>query len=225
MRPESGGQFLGKRRSLLFRKLVGQQTVNGAFHLPDRLFADIRQDQGIIINLFNRLLFHHLQDRSCGLLTKLRVYRPQHRMRTHHDLVGGKRDKRAARHRIMWHENGNLALVRLQGTGNLNRRQNQPAGRMQNHVDRGIGIRHLDCLQHLFAVMHINVTHQREAEKAHGFLAMHHQDYPRAALFLDLGDLAGALKFEHAALHHGLQGRKDEKQPDQIHASHHLFPF
>jgi len=63
----------------------------------------------------------------------------EHRVREHHDLVGGERDQRAAGHRHVRHEHGDARLVTAQRARDLQGRGHLAAGRVQDDVERPVG--------------------------------------------------------------------------------------
>ena len=73
----------------------------------------------------------------------------------------------------MRHENGDLCLVVSYRPRDLQRRYNQPAGRVQHDVEGNVSTRHLDCTQDILGVIDVDVANDRETEKPHRLLPMH----------------------------------------------------
>jgi hypothetical protein len=111
-------------------------------------------------------------------------------MVAHHDFIGGERDERAARHRVMRHEYRDLRAVRADGPGDLKGGEDEAAGRMQNDVERNIIVGHLNGAEHLFGVVVVDVESDRKAQQPHRLLPMHQQYHARVPQRLELGDLA-----------------------------------
>jgi hypothetical protein len=53
------------------------------------------------------------------------------------DFVDRKRSKRASRHGVVRHEDGDRGFVVANGLRDLERRQNQPAGSVKDHMSSG----------------------------------------------------------------------------------------
>ena len=211
------------RRAVLVH-LVGQQTFRECLDLRDGLTTDIGHDQGLVVDLGDRFLLDDLDERGSGQLAKLRIDGSQHGVFAHHDLVGSECDQRATGHRVMWHEHCDLALVSLNGAGNLGCRKHKAARRMQHDVERHLVVGHLDCAQYFFGVVDVDVAHQGKAQQVHRLLSMDQQDDATGALLLDLGDLACAHRLKIPALQNRLQRRNDEEQPEQLHYVHGPSP-
>jgi hypothetical protein len=113
-----------------------------------------------------------------------------------------------------------LGRVAVEGAGDLQRRQHQPSRRVEDDVDRRLGIGLLDRPDHLLGIVHVDVADDREAEEPHRLLAMDQDDDPGAALGLDLGDLALSHQHEEALADHRLQGGEDEEEPEQLGQAH-----
>jgi hypothetical protein len=65
--------------------------------------------------------------------------------------------ERAAGHGVVRHERSHLALVHVNGAGNLQRRQHQTTGRVQHNVQGHVGIRQIDGAQDFFGIVDIDV--------------------------------------------------------------------
>src|SRR4030088_1865701 len=115
VRPSAGRELFGQRAGLLGGQRPFHELARGLLDLRDRLAADIRANEGLVADAFDRLLLDHLDERSRRRLSELRIDRAEHGMLAHHDLVGGERYQRAAGHRIMGHEYGYLCLVGAEG--------------------------------------------------------------------------------------------------------------
>jgi hypothetical protein len=64
-------------------------------------------------------------------------------MPAHRDLVGGQRDQRSARHRVVGHEDRDLGLVTTDRSGNLRCGEDQPPWRVKNDVQGNIVVGHM----------------------------------------------------------------------------------
>lgn len=213
MGPGSRRKGCRNRRRLVRRHPRRQDRGRRLPHLIDRLSSDIGQDQRFVVDLSHWLVGHDLQDGGGGELANLGIDRAKDGMIAHHDLVGGKRDKRTAGHRMMRNEDRDLAAMRLDRPGDLKRRKHEPAGRMEHDVQRRVPVRHPDRAQNVLAVLDVDVAHQRKAQKPHGFLPVHHQDHPAAAAFLEAVDHLHAPKVQELARQDGLQHRQDDEDP------------
>jgi hypothetical protein len=149
------------------------------------------------------------------LAADLRVDRPQHGELAHHDLVGGQRDQRAARHGIDRHVDRHLGRVRLHRAGDLHGRQHQPARRVQDEVDGHVGWRFLDGGDDGLGVLQVDVAPDREAEQSRLLLAVDHGDDAGAVRLLDGPDRLGTAHAEPAARKQGLQRQKPQEHPEQ----------
>ena len=217
------GPFRQQRRHLLDlrrRHPALEQLLHRLPHLVHRLPAHVGHDQRLIVHLLDRLLFHRLDDGGGGKLSELGIDGPQHRMFAHHDLVGGQRNQSTARHGVVGHVDGAFGGVLLDRTGDLQGRQHEPARGMEHDVERHVAVGHLDRPQHRLGIVDVDVAHHRKAQKPHRLLAVDEEDHPRVPLLLDLGDLAGAHRLQHALLDDRLQRRDDEEDPEQIHDGH-----
>jgi hypothetical protein len=96
-----------------------------------RLAADIGADQRLVVDLGDRLLLDHLDQRRRRKIAQLRIDRPEHRIGRHHDLVDGESDERPAGHGVMRHEDGCLGLTAADRAGDLQRGKHETARRMQ----------------------------------------------------------------------------------------------
>ena len=97
---------------------------------------DVREDQRLVLDVLHLLALEHGEDRGRGRLAELGVDGPEDGVGRHDDLVGREREERAARHRVVRHEHGDLPAVALEGVRDLAGRQHEPAGRVD---DRSIG--------------------------------------------------------------------------------------
>ena len=154
----------------------GEQPPSRVLDLGDRLASDIGQDQRFIVDFGDRFLLDHLYHRRSRRLFELRVDGTEHRMRRHHDLVGGQRDQSAARHRIMRYEDADLRLVAADCAGDLQRREDEASGCVKDDVQRDVGAGHVDRAQHLFGVVDVDIAHDRKPEEFHRLLTVHEQD-------------------------------------------------
>ena len=75
-------------------------------------------------------------ERGRGHVAELRVDRAEHGGVVHDDLVGGESDQRPAGHRVVRDEHGHLPRVRAHGVRDLLGGEDEPAGRVQEQVDR-----------------------------------------------------------------------------------------
>ena len=64
------------------------------------------------------------------------------------------------------------------GLRDLERRQNQPAGGVENHVERYLIVRHLDGAQDFLGVTDVDVARERESQEPHGLLPVHEEYHP-----------------------------------------------
>jgi hypothetical protein len=82
---------------------------------------------------------------------------------------------------------------------------------------------HLDRAQHLFRVIHIDITHDRKSQELHRLLTVDEQDDPRVPLSLELRDLPHAHGVQHALPDDRLQRRQHEKDPKDVEHRHEIL--
>jgi hypothetical protein len=150
----------------------------------------------------------------------LRIDSAEDGVLAHDDFVGRERNKRASRHRVMRHEDGDLGFVVANGLRDLERRQNQPARGVKNHVERHLVVRHLDGAQDFLGVIDVDVARERESQEPHDLLPVHEEYHPGISLLLQLRDLARPHGLEHALTQDRLQGREHEEEPEDISDGH-----
>ena len=123
----------------------------------------------------------------------------------------------------MRHEDRDLGFVVANGLRDLERRQDQAARRVENHVERHIVVRHLDGAQNILRVVDVDIAGQGKTEESHRLLPVDEQNDPRISLPLQLRDLPRAHGVEHLLTQDGLQRGKDEEKPEKIRDMHDLL--
>ncbi len=137
-------------------------------------------------------------------------------MPAHYDLVGGQRDQRSARHRVMWYEHGDLPFVAADSTGDLQRREDETSRCVQNEVQGDVVVGHMDRAEDLFRVVYVDIAHDRKSEEPHRLLTMHEQDDAGVTLPLQLGDLPHPHGIQHALPQDRLKRRQHKEDPENI---------
>src|SRR5256885_9400000 len=123
----------------------------------------------------------------------------------------------------MRYEDADLRLVPTDRSGNLQSREDEPSGRMEDDVQRDVVIGHVDRAQHLFGVVDVDITHDWKPEELHRLLTVHQQDDPRAPLSLELRDLPHPHRVQHALPDDRLQRRQHEKNPKDVEHAHEIL--
>ena len=108
----------------------------------------------------------------------------------------------------------------VDGAGDLERGQYQAPRRVQHDVEGHLGIGEVDRPQDRLGIVHVDVSEDREAQDAHGLLAVHEEDHPGAALALDAGDQASARGLQEPLPEHRLKGGEHEEQPQEVAGRH-----
>ena len=153
------------------------------------LRGEVAHDQRLVVAVGVGLL-QGRQDRggrphAPQRVAQLRVDRAEHGVGVHEDGVGGEGHEGAARHGVVRHQHRHLALVPLEGVGDLVRGQHQAAGGVQDEVDGHVRRRHADGPQHLLRVLDVDVAAERKAEEPDALLAVDHGDDAGAAALLE----------------------------------------
>jgi hypothetical protein len=82
----------------------------------------------------------------------------------------------------------------------------------------------VDGPQDFFGIVDVNVPKDREAQDAHGFLAVHKENDPRVPLALDPREQALPRRLDEPLSEDGLKRRDKEEDPKDISRSHFVFP-
>ena len=163
---------------------------------------------------------HDLQDRGRGKFPDLRVDGAQDRVLVHDDLRGGQGDQGSARHREMRNEDRDGSLPVRQGVGDLGGGQDQSPGCMDDEVDRGFRVGHLDGPEDFLGIFDVDVPKDRKTEKGHRLLTVHQGDDLGSPEGLEVPERPSPGHFKELSgqdrLHHG----EDEKKPEQIPDAH-----
>jgi hypothetical protein len=93
----------------------------------------------------------------------------------------------------------------------LQRRENQAAGRMEDEIKRNIIVRHLNGAQYFLGVIDVDVARHRKSEKSHRFLSMHEQNDARVSYTLQSSNLACTHRIHYSLLQHRLESREDKE--------------
>src|SRR4051812_37697672 len=128
MSPAAFGKCRRDLQRLFFRHLLHQHLGDESRDLDARLVRHVGEHQKLVADVLWTLDLDHLDDRGRGHVAELRIDRAEHRVRVHHDLVGGERDQRTAAHRIVRHEYRHLALALDQRLGDLLGGEHQTPG-------------------------------------------------------------------------------------------------
>ena len=140
--PPARGEGPGQLTSLLIGELGGDQLEDGFLHLGDGFPCLVGQDQGLVVDVGDRLLFHDFQEGGGGILAELGIHGAQDGVVAHDDLVGRQGDEGAAGHGVVGDVRPNLGGVVREGAGDLEGGQDQTARReqlpqqMRDYVDR-----------------------------------------------------------------------------------------
>jgi len=221
VRPLPRAQLLGDRLRAFCGHPIGlQDALHGVTNLPQRLACDVGQDERPIVDPNHGLAVYRRQDRRRWILAELGVYGAKYRAGRHEDFVRGHSDQGASGHGIVRDHRGHAPDPVAQRLRDLIRREDEPARRMENHVDGHVWGRQPNGSQHLLGVLNVDVAQDGKAEETHGLLPMDHRDHPRAALALDRPERAQAPHGEDIALHSGLQRRDEDDDPDQVTDAH-----
>ncbi len=171
---EQAGQFVDPLAGIL----AVEELFDRFAQLGNGLFGLVRQDQGLVVDFLDGFSFHDAQNGCRRPVAKLGIDRPEHRVVAHGDLVGRQGDQRAARHRIVWDKHRDLPPVVANRPGNLQRREHQAAGRLEDQVEGHLGIGHVNRADHVFRILDVDIADDRETQQAHRLLAMHQEDHP-----------------------------------------------
>ena len=181
-----------QRRQAL--RLVGpvgleQELAHRVVHLVDRLARHVAHDERLVVAVgIGRVERGQDGDRrpeALGQAAELGIDRAEHGVAVHEDLVGGQRHERAARHGVVGHHHGDPAAVPLEGVGDLVGGQHEPAGRVQDQVDRHLVGSQADGAQHLLGVVDVDHAAEGDAEEPHRLLPVDHGHDARAARLLE----------------------------------------
>ncbi len=214
------GQKIGESPGLLLRHALGQKTGHPVGKLADGFFGDIGQDQGLVVDLVMAFALEDAQDGGGRELPDLGVNRTENRVFIHHDLRGGQRDQGSAAHGEVGNEHCDGSLPVRQGMGDLHGGQNKPPRRMNDEVDRGFGIGHLDRTQDLLGVLNVDVAKNGKTEKVHRLLPVDEGNGPRPSGTLEVPERLATGILEHPAGHDRLDHHQNEKKPYQISQLH-----
>jgi hypothetical protein len=118
-------------------------------------------------------------------------------------------------------EDRDLGGVAEEGLGDLLRRQHQAPRGVEDEVYGHVLVGEADGPQDLLRVVNVDEAADGDAQKAHRLLAVDQGDDPAFPLLLQLGDLPGPGPQEHLLLQVGAEGRKDEKEPEELEKDVH----
>jgi hypothetical protein len=135
---------LRERVCLLVAQALDDEIAHHLLHVSHRFLGDVREDQGAVVQALDRFLPDHADERGRRQVAELWVDRAKHGGGVHQDLVRGKCKQGPARNRVMRYEHRHLRGVALERVGNLLRRQDEPAGSVQEKVDRCVVVRQPD---------------------------------------------------------------------------------
>src|ERR1700675_684275 len=110
----------------------------------------------------------------------------------------------------MGYKDRDPGLVLTDSLRDLQRREYKATRRVEDEVERHIGIRHLDGAQNVFGIVNVDVTRYWKTEEPHGLLPVHQQDHPRFSLALKLRNLAHPHSLKHLLPQHRLDRREYE---------------
>jgi hypothetical protein len=211
----------GDRIRLGAVEMAFEELGDRLLQLPDRHLRLVGQNQGLVIDVLRLLACHRAQDGGGGVGTHHRVHRSEHGVVTHDDLVGGQRQQGTAGHGVVRDEGSDLGGVARQRPRDLQRGQRQTTGRVQDQVDRLFRRGLVDRPHHFFGILDIDVAHERDAEQAHAFLAMHQQDNPAGTLGFHGDAQPPPCRRQQTLLHQGLNCDHDQQQPEQARVFRH----
>jgi hypothetical protein len=97
-----------------------------------------------------------------------------------------------------------------EGGGDLACGDHEPAGGMQDDLDRPVGRRLPDRPEDALRVVDVDVADEREAQERHRLLPVDQRDGGAAALLRDCLERAPALHHQRVALRRRLERREDE---------------
>ena len=124
----------------------------------------------------------------------------------------------------MRNEDRDASGMGAQCARNLQGRDGETPGRVQDHVNRLFRRRRADGVQHFFRIVHVDIARQWKPEEAHGFLAVDHRNHPRPPHFLNAGELGSARHPEPARRDQRLQRESKKDDPEQIGHIHQDRP-
>ena len=102
-----------------------EQVRDHGLHLAKRLPGDVGEDQCLVFVLHGQR--RHLDQGRRRILAELRVDRAERGVTVKHDLVGGKRDRGAAAHRVVRDDGDDTSIMVAQRPRDLTRREDEAA--------------------------------------------------------------------------------------------------
>ena len=126
----SGKLFRDRLRALSIRP-AGEEVHHHLLHVTEGLLGDVGHEQRTVVQPLDRLLGGDADESRRRDVADLRVDGPEHRGLVHDDPVRRQGDERAAGHRIVGNEHGDLARMRAHRVGDLLRGEHETAGRVE----------------------------------------------------------------------------------------------
>ena len=198
--------------------MLEQQALHRGGDLAQGFFGDVSKDERLVVAIRVRLS-ERPKDRCGGigglLIAELWIDGTEHGVRIHDDLVGGDRDERAARHGVVGHKDGHLALVTLECERDLLRGKDEAAGGVHQKIDRHLRRGEPNGAQDLLGIFYVDVASDRKTEEAHGLLAMDHRDQPGLAPLLEAMECPVSAELEHLLLVEGNEELSEDEEPEE----------
>ncbi len=180
-------------------------------HVPDGLLCHVGHDQRAVVDPIDGLLGDRPHDRGRRHVAQLRVDRAEHRRWIHEDLVRREGEKRPARHRVVRDDHRDFPGVVSERVGDLLRREDEPAGRVQEEIDRPLVRCHPDRAQDGLGVIDVDEPVERHAQEPDRLLPVEERDDPRAACLLERAEGPRPLHRERAALERRQEQEREEE--------------
>src|SRR6266540_4054085 len=191
-----------------------EQPGHEYFDLAKRLARDIGEDERLVGVRPGPL--DRGEDRYGRIRAELWIHRADCSVLVEHDLVGREGDQRPAAHRIVRHDGRHLAVVIGERRGDLARREDKPAGRVQHDLDRSTGLCLADRPQNALRVVDVDVPHEWHSEQRDRLLPVDERDHRCAAQRREPAECPPPLREQELPLHQRLQRDEDEEEPEQV---------
>jgi hypothetical protein len=102
-------------------------------------------------------------------------------VRVHDDLASAEGDQSASAHRVVGNDCRDGAVVVGERGRDLTRGDDEPAGRVEDDLDRLALRSRPDRPQRALRVVDVDVAHERKAQERHRLLAVDERDHGRTA--------------------------------------------
>jgi hypothetical protein len=214
VRVVAAGELLGDRLGAVLAEARDDQLADDLLHVAKRLLGDVREEERTVVQSLEGLLPGDAHESRRRKVTQLRVDGSEHAGLVHEDLVRGERDQRAARHGVVRNEDGDLPGVRAYGVRDLLGCEHEPAGRMEEQVDRALRRCLPDRPQNRLGVVDVDEAVEGDAEDPDGLLTMDHGDHVGAARPLESREGTSALCTQRPLPEHGRAEENEDQEED-----------